>query len=44
MKIFNNPAVKIFALTIWYLAIIIVLVVMYGKGNFATPTFIYQAF
>ena len=31
-------------LTIYYLAIIIGLLVMYGKGNFAIPKFIYQGF
>ena len=43
-KFLTNPIIKTIALTIWFLAIVFALVVMYGKGNFATPSFIYQAF
>jgi len=31
-------------LTLYYLAIITGLVLMYGKGDFSTPRFIYQGF
>lgn len=40
----TNPAVRVSALTLWYLAIIVALIVLYGKGDFSTPRFIYQGF
>ncbi len=30
--------------TLYYLAIIAALIVLYGKGDFSTPGFIYQGF
>jgi len=44
MKLLTNPVIRTILLTLWYLAIIVALVIMYGKGNFSTPSFIYQAF
>ncbi len=42
--IYTNPSVRVIALTLYYLAIILALIVMYGRGNFSTPPFIYQGF
>jgi hypothetical protein len=39
-----KPPVRILLLTVYYLAILIGLIVLYGKGDFSTPTFIYQGF
>ncbi len=41
---FNNPWVRTILLTLYYLAILIGLIVLYGKGDFSTPKFIYQGF
>lgn len=41
---YTNPTVKIVLFTLYYLAIIAGLILMYGKGNFATPKFVYQGF
>ncbi len=43
-RIINNPVVKTILLTVGYLVIILILIIMYGRGNFSTPTFIYQGF
>ena len=39
-----NPCVKSILLTLYYLAILLGLILLYGKGNFSTPRFIYQGF
>ncbi len=31
-------------LVLYYLAIIVGLIVLYGRGDFSTPSFVYQAF
>ncbi len=41
---FANPWVRGILLTLYYLAIIVGLILMYGKGGFSTPPFIYQGF
>ena len=43
-KILNNRWVQSVALTLYYLAIIVGLIVLYGKGDFSTPPFVYQGF
>jgi hypothetical protein len=43
-KRFAQPWLRIVALTIYYLAILVALVALYGQGNFSTPPFIYQNF
>lgn len=43
-KFASNPWVRGAALTLYYLAILIGLIVLYGKGDFSTPSFIYQGF
>ena len=39
-----HPNVRVALLTVYYLAIILTLLLMYGEGNFSTPEFIYQEF
>ena len=41
---FTNPWVRGILLTLYYLAILVGLILMYGKGDFSTPPFIYQGF
>lgn len=43
-RLVSHPGVRIVALTCYYLAIIVGLIIMYGKGDFSTPSFIYQNF
>lgn len=43
-EIYTNPWVRTFLLVLYYLAILVGLVILYGKGNFTTPPFIYQGF
>jgi len=40
----TRPSVRILALTLYYLAILLGLILLYGRGDFSTPTFIYQGF
>ncbi len=39
-----KPWVKSVLLTLYYLAILIGLLLLYGKGDFSTPPFIYKGF
>jgi|HubBroStandDraft_1064217.scaffolds.fasta_scaffold148069_2 hypothetical protein len=39
-----QPWVRAVVLTCYYTAIILGLILIYGRGNFTTPTFIYQGF
>jgi hypothetical protein len=39
-----HPHQKRMALFCYYLAIILTLVLMYGRGDFSTPPFVYQEF
>jgi D-Ala-teichoic acid biosynthesis protein len=41
---FARPWLRFVTLTIYYLAILVALVALYGQGNFSTPPFIYQNF
>jgi hypothetical protein len=40
----GQPWVRFVALTIYYLGILVGLIALSGKGDFSTPTFIYQNF
>ena len=40
----DYPRTRLVVLTIYYLAIIGGLVVLYGRGDFSTPSFVYQGF
>jgi D-Ala-teichoic acid biosynthesis protein len=42
--IYTNPTWRVVLLTLYYLAIIVGLIIMYGRGNFTTPKFVYQGF
>lgn len=39
-----RPAVRIVLLSIYYFTILLGLLLIYGKGDFSTPPFIYQGF
>ena len=39
-----NPWLRALALTLYYLAILAGLVLLYGKKHFETPPFVYQGF
>ena len=39
-----RPRPRFVALTIYYLLILVGLMLLYGKGDFSTPPFIYQNF
>jgi D-Ala-teichoic acid biosynthesis protein len=40
----TRPGVRLAVQTIYYLAVLLGLLLIYGKGNFSTPPFIYQGF
>ncbi len=42
--IFAHPLARYLLLTLYYLAIALALVVMYGRGNVPTVKFVYQGF
>lgn len=42
--LYANSWVRFTLLTLYYLAILLGLILMYGKGDFSTPPFIYQGF
>lgn len=40
----ETPWIRVAGLTCYYLAIVAGLILLYGKGDFSTPPFIYQNF
>lgn len=40
----NYPSVRNLGLLLYYLAITLILIFMYGRGDFSTPPFVYQEF
>ncbi len=40
----QNPYLRMILLTLYYLAIILALIALYGRGDFSTPPFVYQGF
>jgi hypothetical protein len=40
----EHPRTRVVLLTVYYLAIIVALVLLYGRGDFSTPPFVYQDF
>ena len=40
----TRPWVKSVILTLYFLAILIGLILLYGKGDFSTQSFVYQGF
>jgi hypothetical protein len=39
-----HPRTRLAGLTLYYLAIIAALILLYGRGDFSTPPFVYQDF
>ena len=39
-----DPRIRRGAVTLYYLAILLGLIALYGKGDFTTPAFVYQEF
>jgi len=44
VRLSASPWVRLVLLTFYYLVIIVGLIMLYGKGDFSTPSFIYQNF
>jgi integral membrane sensor domain MASE1 len=42
--LYANPWARVALVTVYYLAILLGLVLLYGKGDFSTPPFVYQGF
>ncbi|MEQ1859029.1 MAG: teichoic acid D-Ala incorporation-associated protein DltX [Chthoniobacteraceae bacterium] len=40
----DHPRTRFALLTVYYLAIIAALILLYGRGDFSTPPFVYQEF
>ncbi|HVD94607.1 MAG TPA: teichoic acid D-Ala incorporation-associated protein DltX [Candidatus Limnocylindria bacterium] len=40
----RHPALYRVLLVLYYFAIIVALILMYGRGDFSTPPFVYQGF
>lgn len=40
----SKTLVQRILLALYYMAILLALVVLYGRGNFSTPDFVYQGF
>jgi hypothetical protein len=40
----RHPTLHRALLVVYYLAVILALIVMYGRGDFHTPPFVYQGF
>jgi hypothetical protein len=39
-----SPQVRVAALTLYYVAVLAGLILIYGRGDFSTPSFVYQGF
>ncbi len=39
-----HPSARLSLLTLYYLGVIAGLIVLYGRGDFSTPSFVYQGF
>jgi hypothetical protein len=39
-----HPQARLAFLTVYYLAVIAALILLYGRGDFSTPPFVYQDF
>ncbi|HZQ07993.1 MAG TPA: teichoic acid D-Ala incorporation-associated protein DltX [Anaerolineae bacterium] len=40
----NHPQARMIGMTLLYVAILLALLALYGKGDFSTPPFIYQGY
>ncbi|MBI2853993.1 MAG: teichoic acid D-Ala incorporation-associated protein DltX [Chloroflexi bacterium] len=43
-RMIANPWLRMAFMTLFYLGILTGLILLYGKGDFSTPSFIYQGF
>ena len=43
-RVAGNRRVRFVSLTVYYVGILIGLILMYGRGDFSTPSFVYQGF
>ena len=43
-RLFASRGLRLLVMTLYYLTIVAGLVYLYGKGDFTTPSFIYQNF
>jgi len=43
-RLWARPALRRTGLTLYYLAVLVGLVLLYGRGDFSAPAFIYQNF
>jgi hypothetical protein len=41
---YAKPHIRVVVLIIYYLAILAGLILLYGKGDFSTPPYVYQGF
>jgi len=39
-----HPGTRLSLLTLYYLGVIAGMIVLYGRGDFSTPSFVYQGF
>lgn len=44
LRLTTHPWVRAVALTMYYLAILVGLILLYGRGDFSAPPFVYQGF
>ena len=40
----SRPYLRVALLSFYYFAVLIALFVLYGRGDFSTPSFVYQGF
>ncbi|MBV9489664.1 MAG: teichoic acid D-Ala incorporation-associated protein DltX [Verrucomicrobia bacterium] len=40
----GHPKLRFALLVLYYLAVTVILLILYGRGNFSTPPFVYQGF
>ncbi|HEY0790124.1 MAG TPA: hypothetical protein VGD78_03560 [Chthoniobacterales bacterium] len=43
-KLSEHPKIRFALLVLYYLGIVAGLLILYGRGNFSTPPFVYQGF
>jgi hypothetical protein len=44
VELASRPKVRAVALTLFYLAVLVGLAALYGRGDVSTPSFVYQDF
>jgi len=43
-RLTRSSTVRVAVLTLYYLSVLVVLLLLYGRGQFRSPPFIYQGF